>query len=369
VRTGVQADQAGSDNSKSIDAPVAERMRKKRATASADDGTTVRNRPARRVGTGGTVMKRFAAAALVFALTAASVRAQEEKKANEERVRQLIDAGLSRMVDGVAVRYDLEDAQKEQLRALMKERAEDFLKTHGEAIRKLAETEGPALQEKIKAGGLRSEDVKALREKVTPLLEAARKHLSQSADLMSKNILDADQRTKFGEDRDRMEKQLDDALSRLNSGEFDQIGALMAGRMAGRLGGGDFGPGGGRSFTGRGFEERRWDTWLRSLGLRGKMTDEQKQRAQSLLVQAKEAAALYRKEKEEDYKKIAADLAELRTNKDADPKRREGIEKAGRDLGRPIEEIGLKWMKDVWALLNDEQKKAAETLDPAKQNK
>jgi hypothetical protein len=113
----------------------------------------------------------------------------------------------------------------------------------------------------------------------------------------------------------------------------------------------------GRFFTGRGFEEKNWETWLASAITSAKFSEEQQSKAKALLAEAKSAVADYRRTREAEYKRIAADLAEVRTNPAAAKDRKAGVEKAATALAAPVEEVGRKWRADVIALLSDEQRK------------
>lgn len=115
----------------------------------------------------------------------------------------------------------------------------------------------------------------------------------------------------------------------------------------------------GRFFTGRGFEEKSWEAWLSLVDKTVKMTDDQRTKATALLGEAKDAAVGYRKAKEEDYKRIAAELAALRAEAKPDPAKKKSVEKAAADLSAPVDEITKKWKADVLALLTDEQRKVA----------
>jgi hypothetical protein len=122
----------------------------------------------------------------------------------------------------------------------------------------------------------------------------------------------------------------------------------------------------GKDFTGRGFQEAEWAAWLDGLDRAVMLSPEQRKAADEYLQLARQAAAEYRKVRQDDYRRIAADLAALRKDKSADPTAVAGLEKAAVDLSRPIEEIGRKWRADVLALLTQAQRIRLERATPGK---
>jgi hypothetical protein len=295
-------------------------------------------------------MKRFVvvpAVAMVL-FSAASAQAQII-----DRVRQGIEKGLDRAVQGVAKRYNLDDQQAAAARKLFNERANDFLDKNGERIEKLV----AEVKDRVQSGQLRfpprPEDIKEALELVMPLVNDARKHFGETADHF-RGILNDDQRKTFDEDRARLEMVADQALESLKNGQLP-LGALGGG-LGGFGGGGD--PAAARTrmvFTGAGFLEREWDLWLERSAKAAKMTDEQFSKSREILKLAKEAAAEYRRAKEEDIKRVGQLLRDARR----DAEKRKEADKAAEELAKPLEEIGKKWQSDVLALLSEEQRKAA----------
>jgi len=107
-----------------------------------------------------------------------------------------------------------------------------------------------------------------------------------------------------------------------------------------------------RVFNGKGFVETEWTQWLQRTAAATDMTDEQRVRAAEMLDLAKAAAAEYRKRKEADYRKIAAELA-----KAGDSPAAAGLRKAATELSAPVDSIGRKFREDVMELLSAEQMK------------
>jgi hypothetical protein len=147
---------------------------------------------------------------------------------------------------------------------------------------------------------------------------------------------------------------------------FDQAGKVVlsgkAAKEAAAAADPFFAPGGpgGKAFTGRGFLEAEWSRWGERVAKAARMDEEQTRKATEMLDLARAAAAEYRRLREPEIKRIAADLAELRKAEKPDAVRIAGLEKAASDLVRPLEEIGRKWQNDVLGLLNAEQRKSAE---------
>jgi hypothetical protein len=294
-------------------------------------------------------MRKSWAFAAAFLLLASAAWAQDEKKRfnpadrireflDPARMKENIERATERIAQAAGERYKLDDGQKEQLKTLMADKMKDFAEKNADTFKQLAD-DAAALQEK--GQDINLGDIAKMFEKVRPLMENARKSMNEAGDAFRDKILDETQKKQFEEDRAR------------GNDAFDRFSRGIAG------GGGGFGPGGNtRSFTGRGFEEQSWESYLTRTIRTAKMTDEQQAKAKDMLEQAKKAAADYRKAKETEYKKVAAELAELRKTPDAE--KRKAVEKEGEELSAPIDAIGKKFRDDIVALLTDEQKAAVE---------
>jgi hypothetical protein len=245
---------------------------------------------------------------------------------------------LERFVNGAGEFYKLSDEQKAAMRTLLEERAPGT-QERWSALGKYWQ------EARRKAESGEEVDWAALREKVmaTPEGQEAQKYMEETRTLFRDKVLN-----------DAQKKIYDDAkgqgLDPMTGREQFGGGFSSAERAA-------------RRFTGKGFEEAAWQRWLDRVASAAKLTPDQISQAKEMLELAKEAAAQYRKDKESQYKEMAAALAKLKDEKDADKKK--SVEKAAEELAAPIDGIGKKWKDDVLAMLDETQKKAVEGIDRA----
>lgn len=237
--------------------------------------------------------------------------------------------------------YGLDDKQKESFKALLEERSEGA-RAKWEAVGKLFNEAREAARNGERV------DWDAVREKSRPAMEEARKFTEETTGLFRDKVLTDEQKKKFDEAKT---KGLDPISGREQGGRFGQGGP---GGQTDRVS---------RRFTGMGFEEQAWAAWLERLNTAAKLSEEQLGKAKDMLALAKEAAADYRKSKEAEYKRLAEAFGEIAKDRNFPREKRDAIVKEGTELTAPIDGIEKKWKDDVKTLLNDEQKKAAETLD------
>lgn len=275
--------------------------------------------------------KRLAWAAVAAAAVWASVgEAQERRPFRPRDPAEFLD----QLVRTAAEMYKLDDGQKDALRVLLDERSK-VTQEKWEAVGRHFR----AYREKQENG--EEVDWDAARAEAAPLFEAARKVMEETRGLIREQILDDEQRRIY-------DKAKADGRDPLTGREDFMVSP--AERLA-------------RRFTGKGFEEQSWEQWLEAVDRAAKLTGEQSAKAKEMLAMAKEAAARYRRDKEDDYRKMAADLAELAKDAKAPADKRRAVEKAAAELAAPIDGIGKKWREDVTALLDEKQKQAIEGLD------
>lgn len=253
----------------------------------------------------------------------------------------------------LAKRYKLDDPQKELVRALLKEHFADFVEKYGDEMKAIT-VEAAAFHGKLDDPEAIPAGFVKIQERAAKVSAEQRRRVAKAVEEFRDGILSPEQRAAFDGDRGPALKEFGVLMGAAHTDYLLGQGLLRGDRWAA----GDPAVRARRIFTGVGFLDREWEQWLAAASKSARMTDEQNGKARLMLESAILDAAAYRRAKEDDIRRVAAELAELFTSRPT-PAKRAAVERGAVELTAPLEAIGAKWKADVLKLLTQEQRKSA----------
>jgi hypothetical protein len=254
-------------------------------------------------------MNQWIAVPAVVVLMAAAAPAQEEKK--DDRLGGFLippDRVFEEIAKGLSKHYGLDEEQSQLARQMVADYGRRFVSRNADELRAL-QMEGMKLA--LLGGKPDSDTLRDLSRRVKALMYDGKEPLDQFSEEFH-GILNEDQ--KLRHDIERKQVAL---LMQVVDLELDKM--IATGQLPGPDQNNPSKPGSdadkmrpARRFTGAGFVERQWESYVKAFAAHYRLDGEQNRRAEEMLALAKKDAAEYRKANEERIKEFGEKFKALR---------------------------------------------------------